>query len=93
MTAEEDAKNIVEFAVTKLEALPGDVVVVKGAPDWYAEHLHQMHELLINWAEHEGLNLHFLVVPHDVNLGIVHTLDPVELEKAGAVGWPHTLDG
>lgn len=89
MTTEETAANICEFAVARLDVEPGDVVVVR-VKDAYDDDCTVYRDFLNLWKDQEGLDLHFLVLPDDVDITtIIHSLTPEEVEKAGAGGWPH----
>lgn len=88
LSAQEKAQIVVEFAVAKLDVKPGDVVVVK-TTGLGMEDQRYVGEALVGWAEHEKVDLHFLVVPDNFNIGVVHTMTPEEIAKAGAGDWPH----
>lgn len=85
----DDVIEITEFAVAQLQASPGDVVIVRPPEGFTIEQAADLRLALRQWSESEGVFFHWLVVPPGTNVGaIVHPLDEVELQKAGAMDWP-----
>jgi hypothetical protein len=92
MTDEEmeaDAAYIGEYTVAKLDALPGDVVVVTVSGEMRAEESFRFNTMLDEWRKSRGYLWRFLVLFGDVKVtSVIHSLDAVELEKAGSGGFP-----
>ena len=57
----EAVEGITQFAVGRLSVAPGDIVLVHS--ELGAEEGHYLHQALVQWSEHEGLDLHWLVLP------------------------------
>jgi hypothetical protein len=83
-----DAAKVGEYVIAKLDALPGDLVVVTTAFE-NIETVQAMQAYLQTWSEAKGHNLHWLVLPKGAAVQAqVRPLSEDEIGLAGAEGFP-----
>jgi hypothetical protein len=93
MQAEEEAYKFADFVIAKLEIEPGDTLTVRAPGDYTIEDRWHFFMGLRQWAEREGVDIHFLVLPHGSDIAVLHNVTIEQLSQAGGADFPGWLGG
>lgn len=67
---QQDAVEITEYAIAKLDIGPGDVLLIKPPDAWSPEDRAYLWRYLNEWVEVQGLNFSVLVAPMECDISV-----------------------
>ena len=68
--SKQDAVEITEYAVAKLDIGPGDVLLIKPSDEWSPEDRAYLWRYLNEWTEAQGLKFRVLVAPIQCEISV-----------------------